>query len=199
MNGVKSILLAGVGGQGTILASRLLTIGLLEMGHDVKMSEIHGMSQRGGSVTTQVRFGKKICAPTIGIGGADLLVSFEEMETYRWLSYIKPDGKVIMNDYRIPSAPILSGQADYPEGLKEEIQKKADLQIIDAAKMAMEIGQPKAMNVVLLGALVGSMDLMSVDWEKIIRENVRPQFVEGNLKAFRRGMDSVRAGEAHGI
>ncbi len=199
MNGVKSILLAGVGGQGTILASRLLTIGLLEMGHDVKMSEIHGMSQRGGSVTTQVRFGEKIYAPTIGIGKADLLVSFEEMETYRWLPHIKPDGKVIMNDYRIPSAPILSGQADYPEGLKEEIQKKADLQIIDAAKMAMEIGQPKAMNVVLLGALVRSMDLMSVDWEKIIQENVRPQFVEGNLQAFRRGMDSVRAGEGHGI
>ncbi len=194
MKETKSILLVGVGGQGTILASKLLTIGLLENGYDVKMSEIHGMSQRGGSVTTQIRFGEKVNAPTIGIGEADMLVSFEEMETYRWLPYIKPTGKVIINDYRLPSAPILSGAADYPEGLKEEIEKKVDTEIINAAEMAIEIGQPKAMNVVLLGALVESMRLTDVDWEKIISENVKPKFVDGNLQAIRRGRKSVKAG-----
>ncbi|MEG0805743.1 MAG: indolepyruvate oxidoreductase subunit beta [Lachnospiraceae bacterium] len=191
MKEVKSILLVGVGGQGTILASKLLTYGLLEDGYDVKMSEIHGMSQRGGSVTTQIRYGEKVYAPTIGIGEADILVSFEEMETYRWLPYLKPEGTVILNNYRLPSAPILSGAADYPEGLKEEIQEKAHTIIIDASKKALELGNSKTMNIVLLGALVKAMSLTEMNWDSIMEKNIKPQFLEDNKKAFQIGMDLV--------
>lgn len=191
MNDIKSILLVGVGGQGTILASKLLTFGLLQDGYDVKMSEIHGMSQRGGSVTTQIRYGEKVYAPTIGIGEADLLVSFEEMETYRWLEYLKPEGKVILNDYRLPSAPILAGACDYPEGLKEEIKGKVNTTIIDARKIAIELGNPKVMNVVILGALVKAMGLIEMDWKGIMEKNMKPEFIEGNMKALKAGMELV--------
>jgi indolepyruvate ferredoxin oxidoreductase beta subunit len=189
MNESKSILLVGVGGQGTILASKLLTYGLLESGYDVKMSEIHGMSQRGGSVSTQIRFGDKVYAPTIGYAEADLLVSFEEMETYRWLEYLKPTGKVILNNYRLPSAPILAGSADYPEGIIPEINEKVDATVLDATKIANDLGNPKATNVVLLGALIKTMGLMDMDWESIIKANVKPQYVEGNIKALYKGME----------
>ena len=111
----KSIMLVGVGGQGTILASKLLTTGLMNAGYDVKMSEIHGMSQRGGSVSSQVRYGEKVYSPVIEIGGADILVSFEKMEALRWLEYLKPEGKIVVNNYRIDSIPVLSGKSIYKE------------------------------------------------------------------------------------
>ena len=114
----KSIMLVGVGGQGTILASKLLTTGLMNAGYDVKMSEIHGMSQRGGSVSSQVRYGEKVYSPVIEIGGADILVSFEKMEALRWLEYLKPEGKIVVNNYRIDSIPVLTGKVIYKE--KEE-------------------------------------------------------------------------------
>ncbi len=192
MAGVTSILLVGVGGQGTILASKILTQGLLSNGYDVKMSEIHGMSQRGGSVSTQVRYGQKVYSPLITEGEADFLVSFEEMETYRWLGFVKPAGKVILNDYRLPSAPILAGQADYPEGLKEEIAQKADTAIVKAAGIALEIGVSKAMNMVLLGALITAAGLKAIDWEAIVSENVPPKFRESNLIALQKGIDSIK-------
>lgn len=191
MSDIKSILLVGVGGQGTILASKLLTIGLMKSGYDVKMSEIHGMSQRGGSVTSQIRYGTKVYAPTIGIGEADLLVSFEEMETYRWLEYLKPNGKVILNDYRLPSAPILNGECDYPEGLKDEISSKVDTLIIKASDIALSLNNPKGTNIVLLGALVKAMGLENLDWQAIIKENVKPQFVDANIKAFYEGLKAL--------
>ncbi|WP_066504665.1 indolepyruvate oxidoreductase subunit beta [Abyssisolibacter fermentans] len=188
----KSILLVGVGGQGTILASKILTTGLMNADYDVKMSEIHGMSQRGGSVSTQVRYGKKVYSPIIGLGEADILVSFEEMECYRYLRYLKKDGNVILNDYQMPSAPILSGKAEYPEGLKEEIVKKVDNSlVIDAAKIAKEIGNIKTMNIVLLGALIKSMKLDFIDWEDVIRNNVKEKFIDINIKALKRGMEVV--------
>ena len=111
----KSIMLVGVGGQGTILASKLLTTGLMNAGYDVKMSEIHGMSQRGGSVSSQVRYGEKVYSPVIEIGGADILVSFEKMEALRWLEYLKPEGKIVVNNYRIDSIPVLTGKVIYKE------------------------------------------------------------------------------------
>ena len=113
----KSIMLVGVGGQGTILASKLLTTGLMNAGYDVKMSEIHGMSQRGGSVSSQVRYGEKVYSPVIEIGGADILVSFEKMEALRWLEYLKPEGKIVVNNYRIDSIPVLTGKVIYKERL----------------------------------------------------------------------------------
>lgn len=192
MKETKSILLTGVGGQGTILASKILTQGLMESGYDVKMSEIHGMSQRGGSVTTQIRYGEKVNAPTVGEGQADLLVAFEEMEAYRYLEYLKPSGKVIINDYRLPSAPILMGKADYPEGLIDEIKKKVpSTKVIKAADIAKELGHPKAMNIVLLGALVKGMGLENLDWDRILKANIKPKYIETNLQAFAAGMKAV--------
>lgn len=185
---IKSILLVGVGGQGTILASKLLTLGLMEAGYDVKMSEIHGMSQRGGSVSSQVRYGEKVESPVIELGGADILVSFEKMEALRWLKYLKKDGKVVVNDFEINSMPILSGRVDYPTGILEELSSKVQTTVIDAAKQATELGNPKVMNVILLGTTIKAMGLEDIDWEKIIRDNVKPQFVELNLKAIEVGM-----------
>lgn len=187
----KSILLVGVGGQGTILASKILSAGLVESGYDVKMSEIHGMAQRGGSVSTQVRYGDNVDSPIIGRGTADILVSFETMEALRWLDYLKPEGKIVVNDYEIPSAPILMGKEDYPEGVIDIIKSKANTSVINAAEIAEELGNLKVMNVVLFGALVEAMDLKDIDWEKAIRDNVKEKFIDINIKAFNRGKDAV--------
>jgi len=187
----KSILLVGVGGQGTILASKLLTLGLMEAGYDVKMSEIHGMSQRGGSVSSQVRYGEDVQSPVIELGGADVLVSFEKMEGLRWLEYLKPGGKVIVNDFQIDSMPILNGKADYPSDINEELIEKANAKIINAAERAIELGNAKVMNVILLGTVIESMSLEKIDWDKIIAENVKPKFVDINKKAIKLGMTLV--------
>lgn len=187
----KSILLVGVGGQGTILASKLLTTGLMEAGYGVKMSEIHGMSQRGGAVSSQVRYGNKVESPVIEMGGADLLAAFEKLEALRWLKYLKPEGKVVVNDYEIASMPILSGKANYPANVIEELSGKVQTIVIDAAKQAEALGNSKVMNVILLGAIIKSMKLDHIDWAKIIRDNVKPQLVELNLKAFEVGINLV--------
>lgn len=186
---VRSILLVGVGGQGTILAAKLLTNGLMQAGYDVKMSEIHGMSQRGGSVSSQVRYSMQpVLSPVIEKGGADLLVAFEKMEALRWLEYLKPDGRVIVNDFEIPPMPVLTGAAEYPAGILRELSSAARTVVIDAAKEAGRIGGAKAMNVLLLGAAVSQMGLESLDWEGILRANVKPQFVDLNLRALAAGM-----------
>ena len=184
----KNIMLVGVGGQGTILASKLLTTGLMEAGYDVKMSEIHGMSQRGGSVSSQVRYGENVQSPVIEIGGADILVSFEKMEAMRWLKYLKPEGKIVVNDYEIDSMPILSGKVDYPSQIIEELKGKVHTTVVDAAKYAKELGNPKVMNVILLGTLIKAMGLEDINWNKIIKDNVKPKFVALNIKAIEVGM-----------
>lgn len=189
MSDVKNILLVGVGGQGTILVSKVLSNGLVDAGYDVKMSEVHGMAQRGGSVSTQVRYGKKVYSPIIGKGEADILVSFETMEALRWLEYLKPDGKIVVNDYQIPSAPILMGKQNYPEGVLELIKSKADTTVIKAAEIAAGLGNAKAMNVVLFGALVNAMNLTSIDWEAVIKDSVKPSIVAINLLALKAGME----------
>lgn len=187
MSEVKNILLVGVGGQGTILASKILTSGLIEAGYEVKMSEIHGMSQRGGNVSTQVRFGDRVYSPIVGRGEADVIVAFEKMEALRWLEYLKPDGRMVINDFEIPSAPILMGEAEYPEGILEELESKAQVLTFKAGEIAQSLGNPKAMNVVLLGALVKAMDVKGVDWHKAIENNVKKGFAELNIKAFEAG------------
>lgn len=188
---VKSILLVGVGGQGTILASKLLTAGLMEAGYDVKMSEIHGMSQRGGSVSSQVRYGEKVATPVIEVGEADILVSFEKMEALRWIKYLKPAGKVVVNDYEINSMPILSGEFEYPAGIIEELSGKVQTTVVNAAEKAVELGNPKVMNVILLGTIIKAMGLETIDWEQIVRNNVKANFVDLNLKAIQVGMSLV--------
>ena len=187
----KSIILVGVGGQGTILASKLLTTGLMNTGYDVKMSEIHGMSQRGGAVSSQVRYGEKVYSPVIEIGGSDILVSFEKMEALRWLEYLKPEGKIIVNNYRIDSMPILNGKAAYYEKEIEDELNRLNSIIINASDKAKEMGNIKVMNIILLGALVKSMSLEYIDWESIIRENIKENFIDINLKAFKAGIEMV--------
>ncbi|MGD9567715.1 MAG: indolepyruvate oxidoreductase subunit beta [Sedimentibacter sp.] len=187
----KSILLVGVGGQGTILASKLLTTGLMEAGYDVKMSEIHGMSQRGGSVSSQVRYGDKVESPVIELGGADILVSFEKMEALRYLNYLKPNGKVVVNDFEINSMPILSGKADYPKNAVEILQNKAKTTVIDAAAEAEKLGNPRVMNIILLGTIVKAMGLEEINWDKILKDNIKPKLVDINIKALEVGVNLV--------
>lgn len=188
----KSVLLVGVGGQGTILASKLLTIGLMESGYDVRMSEIHGMSQRGGSVSSQVRYGDKVYSPVIEKGGADILVSFEKMEALRWLDYLKDNGKIIVNDYQINSMPILNGKAEYKGNEISEELLGVGAKLINASKSAIELGNPKTMNIILLGSLVKSMNLEHIDWNQIISDNVKKEFVDINIEAFKVGMNLVK-------
>lgn len=182
---VKNILLVGVGGQGTILASKLLSAGLVQAGYDVKMSEIHGMSQRGGSVSTHVRYGERVESPVIEEGMADTLVAFEKMEALRWLPYLRPEGKVIVNDYGIPPMPVLSGKVDYPDDILDIIKAKAHTLVVDAAGEAEKLGNGKVMNVILLGLIIKVMGLEHIDWEAIITANVKPAFIGLNLHAIR--------------
>lgn len=192
MSEVKNILLCGVGGQGIILASKILATGLIKAGYDVKMSEVHGMAQRGGSVTTQVRFGEKVYSPIIGKGQADVLVSFEKMETPKWLDFVKSTGRVVINDYEIPSALILSGAKEYPQGVIEDISGKINTTVFKAAEMAEELGNIKTMNVIVVGALVKAMGLEGiVDWSEVIAETVKDKFVDINIKAFNLGASQV--------
>ena len=188
---VTNILLVGVGGQGTILVSSILCNGLVEAGYDVKMSEVHGMSQRGGSVSTTVRFGQKVSSPIIGEGQADLLVSFEAMEALRWLSFVKPTGKVVVNNKKIKSAPILAGTATYPEDAIELLQKKIATDVVEADAIATELGNPRCQNVVLLGSLVERMGLDGIDWEKVVAGTVKKAFVDLNVSALKAGRAAV--------
>ena len=192
----KSVLLVGVGGQGTILASKILTAGLIAAGYDVKMSEVHGMSQRGGSVSTQVRYGTKVYSPIIGQGQADILVAFETMEAIRYLPDLKPGGKVVVNDYQMPSLPILSGEREYPDNILEELRDKADTLVLDAAAIARDNDNPKGMNVVLLGALIEALGLQDIDWATALRSCVKSRLVDVNLRCLDAGMRaSVRTAE----
>ena len=189
----KNIMIVGVGGQGTILASKILTSGLIAAGYDVKMSEVHGMSQRGGSVSTQVRYGSKVYSPIIGRGEADVLVAFETMEAIRYLSALKPGGKIVVNDYRMPSLPVLSGEKEYPDGILDELRSKAATLVIDAAQVAKDNGNPRGMNLVLLGALLESLGLEGMDWATAVRDFVKPDFVESNLRCLDAGMRAAEA------
>ncbi|MCD7867352.1 MAG: indolepyruvate oxidoreductase subunit beta [Clostridiales bacterium] len=187
----KSILLVGVGGQGTILASKILTSGLMEAGYDVKMSEIHGMSQRGGSVSSQVRYGEKVMSPVIEKGKADIVVSFEKMEALRALDYLREGGTLVVNNEEIPSMSVITGDEVYPEDVMEEIEKHARAKVVDATRLAGELGNEKAANIILLGTIIKSMGLEHIDWDAILEANIKPRFLELNKKALQVGMDAV--------
>lgn len=192
MKMTKSILLVGVGGQGTILASKLLTIGLMESGYDVKMSEIHGMSQRGGSVSSQVRYGEKVQSPVIELGSADILVAFEKMEALRWLEYLQADGQIIVNDYQINPMPVLSGRREYSPEILRELEAHASVTVVKAYDEALKLGSAKVLNVILLGATVEKMGLDVIDWDNIIAQNVKPNFADINRRAFKIGRQLIR-------
>lgn len=191
MNEGKNILLCGVGGQGTILASKLLSHALLNAGYDIKMSEIHGMSQRGGSVVTQVRYGKQIWSPIIGKGSADILVSFEAMEALRYAQQLRPGGIIVTNNHQIPTATTLSGAEQYPEDVIHRLQATTRTYVLDAAGIARSLGSAKAMNVVLLGALIRLLGLENLDWDASLVACVKPHFLDLNRKALAAGMAAV--------
>ena len=191
MNEVKSVLIVGVGGQGTLLASRLLGNAMLRAGYDVKVSEVHGMSQRGGSVVTYVRYGKEVASPIIEEGGADYILAFEQLEAARFLPWLKPDGTMIVNIQCIDPMPVITGAAQYPADLLAQMREKGvEVVSADALSLAEEAGSVKAVNVVLIGVMAKRMSLSKEEWMETIRATVPPKFVDMNLKAFELGYNT---------
>ena len=184
----KSIMIVGVGGQGSLLASKLLGKVLLNEGYDVKLSEVHGMSQRGGSVVTYVRFGEKVYSPIIEAGEADFIVSFEKLEAARWASCLKDGGTIVVNSQQIDPMPVITGAAEYPAEILEELKNKGvKIDDLDALKLAVEAGSSKAVNIVLMGRLAKYFHVDYDKWIKAIEQTVAPKFVEMNKKAFALG------------
>lgn len=188
----KSAILVGVGGQGAILTAKILVNGLMSANYDVKMSEVHGMAQRGGSVSTQVHWGEKVYSPVTGPGSADLLVAFEKMEAVRYADFLKPDGIAIINDYEMPSSTTAAGLAEYPQGCLEDMQRHFKCYAFDAEAVALQLGNVKCMNVVLFGAMVTALGLTDIDWETVIRDTVPPKFLELNLAAYKAGCEAAK-------
>jgi len=188
MHSEGNILFVGVGGQGTISASNLLAAALIDLNFDVKMSEVHGMAQRGGSVSTQVRFSGKVYSPLIEKGTVDIIVSFEKSEAGRWLEYMKKDGLVISSEQEIRPYSVNVGKETYPENmLKEMSEKGINLLSIDAQKEAEAFGNAKAANMILLGILAKELELPEEEFVKLIKEYFKPKLHEVNLKAFASG------------
>ncbi len=182
---VTNILIVGVGGQGALLASKTLGQVLLDAGYDVKVSEVHGMSQRGGSVVTYVRYGKKVYSPIVDKGSADFIVSFELLEAARYAEYLKKGGQVVVNTQQIDPMPVITGAAEYPQQLEEKLRKAGvKLDALDCLALAEEAGTAKAVNIVLLGRLSRYMDFPEDAWLRAIEKQVKPRFLEVNKKAF---------------
>lgn len=187
-NQTTNILIVGVGGQGTLLTSRIIADVAVQLGYDVKVSEVHGMAQRGGSVVTQVRYGEKIYSPIISKAGADVLLAFEKIEAARWLDYLKPDGMVIINNEEVNPSPVMSGFAKYPHNIIDNIAEKIkDVLVVNATDIAAECGNTKAANVVLVGVLAKAIGLPTEEVENAIREIVPAKALDVNLKAYREG------------
>ena len=185
----KNIMIVGVGGQGTLLTSRILGGITLAAGYDVKLSEVHGMAQRGGSVVTFVRYGEKVCEPIVEEGQADVLIAFERLEALRYAHFAKKDGVIIVNDQRIDPMPVVIGDAQYPEGILEDLEKKYRVLKIDALSEARKLGNTKAFNTVVLGLAAKHMDFSKEDWLKVIENTVPPKTVELNKQAFLAGYE----------
>lgn len=187
-----SVMIAGVGGQGTLLTSQVLGAAALKEGYDVKMSEVHGMAQRGGSVITYVRIGEKVDSPVIEKGGADILLCFEKLEALRWIDYAKQDGTIIVNEQRIDPMPVIIGSAKYPEDITEELSKNFPNVIpVKALDAARQLGNIKVLNIVMLGIMAKSTDIPVEIWHEAIRETVKEKFVELNIKAFDKGYQNL--------
>lgn len=188
----KNIMIVGVGGQGSVLASKLLGHLLTAQGYDVKVSEVHGMSQRGGSVVTYVRYGDKVYSPVIDKGQADFIVSFEILEAARWLGYLAPNGQIVTSTQQIDPMPVLTGAMSYPDNLLEEIRKSgAKVDALDCLKLAEQAGSSKAVNLVLLGRLSHYFtDISPEAWQESITECVPAKFLELNRRAFDLGKNA---------
>ena len=187
-NNTKNVMIVGVGGQGSLLASKLLGRLLLTKGYDVKVSEVHGMSQRGGSVVTYVRFGDKVYSPVIDEGQADFIISFELLEAARWTKYLKKSGKIITNTQQINPMPVVIGAVEYPADLVGKMEEAGfSVDAIDALSLAEEAGSSKAVNLVLMGRLSKYFDFTEEEWQTAIEKSVPPKFLELNKKAFALG------------
>ncbi len=187
----KSIMIVGVGGQGSLLASKLLGRLLLTRGYDIKVSEVHGMSQRGGSVVTYVRYGDKVYSPVIDKGQADCIVSFELLEAARWTEYLKSGGKIIVNTQQINPMPVIIGAEEYPENLVEKMKAAGiDVDAFDALSLAEQAGSSKAVNIVLMGHLSRNFDFTEEEWLTALEQSVAPKFLEMNKKAFALGRNA---------
>ncbi|MBQ4364043.1 MAG: indolepyruvate oxidoreductase subunit beta [Oscillospiraceae bacterium] len=186
----KSIMIVGVGGQGTLLASRIIGTVLLSEGYDVKVSEVHGMSQRGGSVVTYIRYGEKVASPVIEQGQADMIISFEELEAARWLSYLKKGGRIVTNTQQIEPMPVITGNAAYPGNIIERMRSLgADVIALDALSLAVSAGTARAVNVVLMGVVSGLFDFDEKVWQDALDQCVPAKVLEVNKKAFELGRD----------
>ena len=183
----KNIMIVGVGGQGSLLASKLLGHLLMEQGYDVKVSEVHGMSQRGGSVVTYVRYGDKVNEPIVEEGQADVLIAFERLEALRYLHFLKKDGVVIVNDWRIDPITVVTGVAAYPEDVIETLKEKRRAIVVEATAESKKLGAPKAFNIIVLGAAARHMGFEKEDWLRVIETTVPPKTIEVNKQAFEIG------------
>ena len=188
----KNIMIVGVGGQGTLLASKLLGRLLLTKGYDVKVSEVHGMSQRGGSVVTYVRYGEKVYSPVVDKGEADFIISFEMLEAARWVEYLKKGGTIVTNTQQINPMPVITGAAEYPENLSAKIADMGvNIEAFDALSLAEEAGTSKAVNLVLLGRISKYFDFTDEEWMDAIQKSVPAKFLDLNKKAFNLGKTSL--------
>lgn len=187
----KNIVICGVGGQGIILASNVLCTAAFAEGNDVKKSEVHGMAQRGGSVITHVRFGKKVHSPLIEQDTADLILAFEKLEALRYLNYVKPEGMIIVNDREIPPMSVLVGAAEYPQDIDRKLRRRGRTLFVDADERALELGNIRTANIILLGVLSQFMDFEKTSWDHAIKENVKAKYVDLNIVAFEKGKETA--------
>ena len=183
----KNIMIVGVGGQGTLLTSRILGKLAINAGYDVKLSEVHGMAQRGGSVVTFVRYGDKVNEPIVEEGQADVLIAFERLEALRYLHFLKKDGVVIVNDWRIDPITVVTGVAAYPEDVIETLKEKRRAIVVEATAESKKLGAPKAFNIIVLGAAARHMGFEKEDWLRVIETTVPPKTIEVNKQAFEIG------------
>ena len=183
-------MIVGVGGQGTLLTSRILGAITTKAGYDVKLSEVHGMAQRGGSVVTFVRYGDKVNEPIVEEGQADVLIAFEKLEAKRYAHFLKKDGVIIANDYEIAPITVITGKASYPENIIEDLKKKHNVVSIDAMEEAKKLGNTRCFNVIILGVAAKSMDFTEEQWLEVIKETVPQKTVDLNCKAFSVGFNS---------
>lgn len=185
---VRSILIAGVGGQGVLKASDILSAVIIEAGMDVKKSEVHGMAQRGGCVTSHVRYGSRVYSPLARRGDVDLILSFEKLETLRYLDYLKEGGRVIINDLEVYPPSVNMGEAEYPPNIIDLVADHVDtVEVVDASEKAARLGDPRMVNTILLGVLSRHMDIDNAVWEKVLRKTFPPKVVEKNIEAFHLG------------
>jgi indolepyruvate ferredoxin oxidoreductase beta subunit len=191
-NNTVNVLVAGVGGQGVILASDIMSEIFMEVGYDVKKSEVHGMAMRGGIVTSHFRFGKKVYSPLIKEGEVDILFAFEQLEGLRWLNHLKPRGKIVMNDHKVNPPAVNLGEMEYPKGIPEIIKSKfKDFYLVKGTEIAIQLGDARAANVVLLGAVSKLFEVKEDLWLKIILSYLPPKVHELNRKAFSLGKEQI--------